>query len=102
MRLSDSIWMDSEFREYAAYCQLKEYCNPWHPYVGDNYGHNEQLKFVYCGGSAWWESGASKPHSVESSRALTDKFVEQGELEDYSTPFWRLFDRLGALIHPVT
>lgn len=100
MSLPDAIWIDSEFREYADHCRRNGLCNPWHPYIGTSYGSDGHTKFVYCGGSAWWDSDNLQPQSLEHSRLLTSNFVENGDLESYSTPFWRLFDRLGGLIHP--
>lgn len=100
MQLTGCLWDEAQFREYADYCLAQDYCSPWHPYVGPKYGQNENLRFAYYGGSAWWNSDTSKPQKVDDSRILTKGFVEGPAFKLYSTPFWRFFDRLGALVFP--
>ncbi|MGH6786028.1 MAG: hypothetical protein ACREBO_04295 [Novosphingobium sp.] len=92
------LWRAESFADYAELCRRKGYCSPWHPYVGPQYGKTDHLTFAYCGGAAWWNSDSDEAASLGESQRLTVEFVV-GELESYSTPFWRLFDRLGGLVH---
>lgn len=89
------LWDKQSFRNYAEFCASRGYCRPWHPFVGGKYGATNLVKFAYCGGSAWWESDGSTELTLDRSRQLTNDFVSQGM---YSTPFWRLFSRLSALV----
>ena len=91
-----NLWDESDFESYAEFCRGRDYCSPWHPFVGSSYGTANRLKFLYCGGSAWW-SEQQQECSVFAAKALTDQFVAEGM---YSTPFWRLFERAAKLVYP--
>ena len=90
------LWDETDFERYAQFCRGRGYCSPWHPFVGSDYGAPGRLKLLYCGGSAWWgEQQDSTP--LSRAKLLTDQFVGSGM---YSTPFWRLFERIAKLAYP--
>lgn len=91
-----NIWEKAEFESYGRFCASKNYCSPWHPFVGSRYGELGRPKLVYCGGAAWW-GGPQRECSLSEAKALTDKFVAD---DMYSTPFWRLFERVTKLAYP--
>ena len=90
------LWKQVDFEAYAEFCAARGYCSPWHPFVGSRYGEPSRPKLAYCGGAAWWGEQQSDC-SLSEAKALTDKFVAQ---DMYSTPFWRLFQRVTKLAYP--
>lgn len=89
----------SSYAAYRRLCAERGYCDPFIPYVGDKYGKDVGLKFLYCGGAAWWaDHNAAIDDDAEAlayAAEASSQFIAGGM---YSAPFWRLFWQAAEIV----
>lgn len=99
MAMTQPIMPLASYSAYRRHCAVQGYCDPFIPFVGDEYGAHEGVKFAYCGGAAWWAEKhdliEDDAEALERGAKLTREFVADGM---YNAPYWRLFWKIAGIV----
>ena len=97
--MTKSIFSLEKFAAYRSHCKQEGYCMPFVPYVGDEYGKTGAIKFVYCGGAAWWSEPDTVIDDDAEAHAYSSDESRKFVLSDmYGSAFWSFFRELAAIV----